>query len=400
MLSGAMTHKVEFSILMRKNVAPVDALNPTGKAHWRTSDHGVLDVEVYRSPSAWPASVEDLFNFAEQERIGMGSAWYQNLASNGLPADSCVRFYVLSRNHVPVAALPVLIHNVPRRAVSALASFYTTLFAPALAGTEGTPALTRLIQAVIAGNGPLQRLEFAPMDPLGRAMGCLRAALKANGMVTFDYFCHGNWFLPVNCDWSSYLQQREGGVRSTVRRMERKLMAERARVEIISDPLDVERCIAAFDHVYGRSWKRPEPYPGFMPGLIRLCAARGWLRLGLVSLAGQAIAVQLWIVANGRAEVYKLAYDESFKAFAPGTVLTACLLQHVLEVDKVSEVDYLIGDDSYKAQWMTQRRERWGLLAFNPRTAAGLLGCLRESAGRVLKAARTWLLGLRAKMLA
>ena len=330
----------------------------------------------------------------------MGSAWYQNLASNGLPADSCVRFYVLSRNHVPVAALPVLMHNVPSRAVSALSSFYTTLFAPALAGTEGTPALTRLIQAVIAGNGPLQRLEFAPMDPLGRAMGCLRAALRANGMVTFDYFCHGNWFLPVNCDWSSYLQQREGGVRSTVRRMERKLMAERARVEIISDPLDVERCIAAFDHVYGRSWKRPEPYPGFMPGLIRLCAARGWLRLGLVSLAGQAIAVQLWIVANGRAEVYKLAYDESFKAFAPGTVLTARLLQHVLEVDKVSEVDYLIGDDSYKAQWMTQRRERWGLLAFNPRTAAGLRGCLRESAGRVLKAARTWLLGLRAKLLA
>lgn len=375
--------------------APVEAPNPAAVPQLLHCDKGADGVEVYRNPSAWPADVESLFMAAENERIGMGSDWYQNLIGSGLPSDSGVRFYVLRRNRVPVAALPLLLRDAPNKALSALANFYTTLFAPALAGTEGTPALTLLLRAAITDNGPLQRLEFGPMDPQGKAMICLRAALKANGLATFDYFCHGNWYLPVSTDWPSYLQQREGSLRSTVRRMEKKLRAEQACIEVLSDPLDVERGIAAFDHVYARSWKRPEPFPGFMPGLIRLCATRGWLRLGLVSLAGQAIAVQLWIVANGRAEVYKLAYDEAFKAFAPGTVLTARLMQHVFEVDKVTEVDYLIGDDSYKAQWMSERRERWGLIAYNPRTVAGLIGCLREAAGRGLKAARARLLRLR-----
>jgi len=41
-------------------------------------------------------------------------------------------------------------------------------------------------------------------------------------------------------------------------------------------------------------------------------------------------------------------------------VLTAALMQHALDVDRVQTVDYLIGDDAYKREWMSHRREPAG----------------------------------------
>jgi CelD/BcsL family acetyltransferase involved in cellulose biosynthesis len=68
-------------------------------------------------------------------------------------------------------------------------------------------------------------------------------------------------------------------------------------------------------------------------------------------------------------------------------LLTALLMEHVIEVDKVAEVDYLIGDDPYKKTWMSHRRERWGVIAYNPRSLAGLAGWTREALARLVKSA-------------
>ena len=62
-------------------------------------------------------------------------------------------------------------------------------------------------------------------------------------------------------------------------------------------------------------------------------------------------------------------------------------MEHVLDVDKVREVDYLTGDDKYKQDWMSHRRERWGILAMNPRTVRGALAILRHIGGRAVKRA-------------
>ena len=97
------------------------------------------------------------------------------------------------------------------------------------------------------------------------------------------------------------------------------------------------------------------------------------------------MAAQLWIVNHGKASIFKLAYDESLPQYAAGTILTGHLMAHVIDHDKVMEVDYLIGDDPYKRSWMSHRRERWGIVAYNPRTVLGLLALLRETTARLLR---------------
>jgi hypothetical protein len=62
------------------------------------------------------------------------------------------------------------------------------------------------------------------------------------------------------------------------------------------------------------------------------------------------------------------------------------MLEHALDIDRVEEVDYLSGDDNYKANWMSDRRERWGIMVFNPKTVWGAAGILRHIGGKSLKA--------------
>ncbi|MDP2323701.1 MAG: hypothetical protein Q8N51_06685, partial [Gammaproteobacteria bacterium] len=56
-----------------------------------------------------------------------------------------------------------------------------------------------------------------------------------------------------------------------------------------------------------------------------------------------------------------------------------------MEEDQVLEVDYLIGNDPYKQAWMNRRRERWGIVAYNPKTLSGAFGMCQEALARPLK---------------
>lgn len=223
------------------------------------------------------------------------------------------------------------------------------------------------------------------MDPESTSFRTLLAALQASGLVPFRFFCFGNWYLQVHDDWTTYFKNREGTLRSTIKRMTKKFAAEGGTLELVQGGANLDRSLAAYERVYASSWKKPEPYPEFVPGLIRTCAERGWLRLGVAWLNGEPIAAQLWIVSNGKANIYKLAYDENFKLYASGTLLTAMLMEHAIEKDRVVEVDYLIGDDPYKKSWMSHRRERWGIIAYDPETVTGMFGLSKEVLGRRLK---------------
>ena len=352
---------------------------------------------IFRHPDEFPEDVERLFAQGERAGISLGSAWFRTLIAAVIQPGDAVRFHVLRRDARAVAALPVIARasRIPlHRTVESLSNYYTTLYAPLLDPQVDAQGLTPLLGAIRRAESPLATLRLQPMDPQSRSYTVLLDALRLAGFLPFEFYCFGNWFLSAPQDWPSFLAGRNSKMRSNIKRMEKKLAQEGGTVEIVIDGAGHERAIEAYQEVYDASWKQAEPYPQFMPKLIAQATERGWLRLGIVWLGLKPIAAQVWIVANGKADIYKVAYDEAFKEYSPGTVLTARLMQHVLERDGVGEVDYLVGDDPYKKNWMSDRRERWGIVAYNPRTFGGALGALREGMGRLVK--RVWL-GLKAR---
>ncbi|WP_374661037.1 GNAT family N-acetyltransferase [Inhella sp.] len=330
-------------------------------------------------PREFDAALMALFAQAERADIESGASWYANLVDTVFPTVGEAVFYVLMQNGQPVAVLPL--RREPLRMglmLHSLSNYYSSRWQPLLADGAGVAEMGALLRALRARERGLVGLRLDALDVEMRAL--LQQALLAAGFSAYAHFRFKNWTLDAPPDWPAYLASRKGKQRSDLKRMGAKLQEQGGSLSVClgQDADELAQALADFQRVYASSWKQAEPYADFVPGLVHTAARQGWLRLGRVHLNGQAIAAQIWFVHAGRASIFKVAYDEAFKANSPGSLCTALLMRHVMEQDAVGHVDYLIGDDAYKRLWMNQCRDREALLGFNWRHPLGCLGALRE----------------------
>lgn len=354
-------------------IDPAAAARPGARPAARTVTRHALSLPL-------PEDLENLLALSACANLESSGHWYANLHCSLYAADPGMAMWALRDGPRVLAALPLRVEaKRPVRTVWPLShDFYTALFTPAMAPQATPQDLAELLRGILKALGPVHGLRFSPMDAEAPTFRLMESALREAGLPSFRFFCFDNWSLQAPATWAEYLAGRSANQRSAIRRGARKLLERGGRMEIITNPADVARGMAAYWQVYAASWKQDEPWPVFIDGLAHRCAEQGELRLGLAWLDGRPIAAQLWMVGHGRAEIVKLAYDEMYKELAPGNALTAALLRHAIERDEVRQVDYLIGGDTYKRTWMSHQVERWGLMAYNPRTLLGLLGWLRQ----------------------
>ena len=356
-------------------------------------------VETYTDLNALPADADAVFNQASAASgMFLSKAWFANLTAHGLGVGNRLRIYgVRDRADAALSMLLPLRQATGRfglRRLEGLANWYSSLYGVlALPGDRQREHLQRLAQVLAAERPHWDVLDLHPLDPTDPLFRPLLDALDAAGMATQRYFCFVNWYLDVGGrSYDTYADSLPSQLKSTLKRKGRQLARTgRAQFELVTGGEQLEPAIAAYQAVYARSWKSPEPSPAFMPGLIRTCAAQGWLRLGIATVDGVPAAAQLWIVCHGVAAIYKLAYDERYASLSIGSLLTEQLMRHVIDIDQVSEVDYLTGDDAYKRDWMSASRERCGIIAFNLRSPRGLAAAaLHLGGGRMKALLRRW----------
>lgn len=279
----------------------------------------------------------------------------------------------------------LLTYEAPGTPRQALCNYYASLFSPVITACGEVADAAAAVARVVTTRPRPPTLQLAPLSRLDAAL--LGDAFRSEGWFAKRYFCFGNWYLPCQgATFGAYLASRPSQLRHTLARKSRSFFSNSAsRIQVVTDPADVDDAMAAYDRVFLKSWKRPEPYPHFIKGWARICASEGWLRMGIAWVGEVPVAVQFWFFRAGRAYIYKLAYDEDYARLSAGTVLTAHMFRHALDVDHASEIDYLTGDDPYKRDWMTHRRERVGLLACDLRSPKGLIRAAFETAGTVKK---------------
>ena len=339
--------------------------NKTDALEYIRNYHALFDATTPPNPfasSAW------LSHFIEQVATDEWSFLLANAAENGPGA--------------------TLLYATPRKPThfAAVSNYYTSLYSAIVGAPKNCSAAAQaIVRQIVVGPSRCAVVDLAPLDDSSSQTQALRSAFREAGWYVKSYFCFGNWFLPTaGLSFAEYMAQRPSQLRNTWARKKRKFHTAGGRLEIIDGRNGTTgAALDALNAVYAKSWKRPEPFPGFVPGWAQVCARNGWLRMGIAWMENRPIAAQFWFTVHQKAYIFKLAYDESQASWSAGTLLTAHLIEHSIEQDRVDEIDYLTGDDEYKKTWMSSRRVRIGLRACNPCTVRGLAIASYELLGSV-----------------
>ncbi|WP_119459903.1 GNAT family N-acetyltransferase [Rhodospirillaceae bacterium SYSU D60014] len=324
--------------------------------------------------------------------------WYANFAATCLDPGERLRLYELSSG----TDQPIVLFlreradrfgPLPARTLASLTNYYscgfsiTGLDSAADGSTDGAGRIANWARELRRGKNRPDRIAFDALDAPSPSFDALVAGLRDAGYLVETYPQFGNWYLTVHApDFDAYWAGRDARLRNTVERKERKLRREhQMTMEIVDAPNDAERAIAAYEEVYAQSWKTPEPYGTFIPGLIRTGFATAVATVGLLRLEDRPVAAQLWIRhrhrQQHRATIFKLAHTESAKQFSVGSILTRHMMRHAFENGRgtsLREIDFGRGDDPYKRLWLPERRQRWGVIAYEPATLAGLAYAVRN----------------------
>ena len=337
--------------------------------------------------SQLPESANALFAQAEKDSVFFSRPWFENLVEHALEdGQSMLLACVLDGDRV-LAMLPMLKGDGDHW--RSLGHLYTSLFSILLVnggpGNDRQEILTSLVRGL--EQLPVNSLRLAPIADDDGGLHALQKTMESSGFFCHRYFRFYNWIHRVQGQsFDDYMAARPARVRNTIARKQRKLEREHGYHVRLYMSGDLRQAKADYNAVYGSSWKARELFTEFVDGLADTLAARGWLRLAILYVGEAPAAAQFWFVVKRKASIFRLAYDERWKQYSPGSILIKYLMEQVIETDQVDEIDFLTGNDAYKQDWMSERRERWGLYcarARQPQTRTdGFIGSLGEWARR------------------
>ena len=338
-----------------------------------------MEFVYYASLKELPTSADALFAEGEKRSIFLSRPWFDNLTAHPEKNGKKTGFACVV-DHGEMRAILPLIESGGGNWRS-LHHRYTPFFSLLLAAEDRQQALNCLVKGLLAL--PCAGLLLEPVGDDDPSVTDLQRALEAAGCHCERNFRFYNWILRLEGEsFADYLASRPSRLRNTIRRKQRKLQRDHDLEIRLHIGEEAPHAMRDYHTVYRASWKANEQYEDFLDGMVERFSRAGATRLGVLHADGQPIAAQLWFVMYRKASIFRLAYDEKWRSYSPGSILTSHLMRHVIDIDGVEEVDFLTGNEAYKQEWMSLRRERWALGCACParRTSrlARLAGAMRK----------------------
>ncbi len=285
--------------------------------------------------------------------------WFADMARHCLPGSKPA----IVEAHSGTAEAWLLMRQDGFGRAAPLANYYNFTFRPVFGGDYDEVTRLRLIAMIAAQLKPhAHQISMSPVPDEDDSASLLERGFVQAGWYVIREHADENHILQVRGrTFDQYWQERPGQLRSTVRRKSAKnIVSLRIESEFVNESW------ADYEAVYAASWKPAEGVPAFLQSVAQREAKAGALRLGLAYVDGKPVAAQFWTVENGEALIHKLAHVEDAVAASPGTLLSAAMFQHVIDVDGVRIIDFGTGNDAYKRDWMEEVRPRYRLKMYWP----------------------------------
>lgn len=377
-----------------ENEATSEAALPGDRVH--PADIAGLRICEYHELEALPNSYSELLDVEGRRNLQRSRLWLQATIRYAAPLGSApVLLGVEDAAGVPSALSVGFATEQFGRARRCRALALQTGDEPyrplVVAGLSPVDAMVMVARYARRSDPPYDVLRISPLDVDGELFTLLPSILRVEGWILQRFLMFPNWYEQVSGrDSAEYLRalrarpERPSG--SRVERRARSLESSgRSRIEISVGGATLDTAIWDYERVFARSWKHGLAGLPYQRAIIQVAAQAGALRLALLYVDDKPAAAQFWMVTGGVGYLHRSAYDAHFRELSPGTLLTWHVVRHLLDVDHVEELDLGVGDDAYKSDWASKRRERWGIVAFNPRTWAGLKAASFNIGGRIAK---------------
>jgi len=317
-----------------------------------------MEFKCYSDWSQLPRNADNLFSSAAHDSMFFSRVWFETLTMSALQGDERLLLACVVERNAVLAVLPL------KQGVNndwyALGHLYSWLYTLLMDERSSEGVIQCLARGIV--DSGCQSLRLEPVAEEDHKILKLQSELEAAGFYCNRQYRFYNWFHPVKEKHiDDYMSARPSRVINTIARKQRKLAREHQFEFCLYSNENISTGLADYNAVYQSSWKAKELFDELVENLVQTFASQNWLRLGVLYIDGEAAAAQLWFVVHGKANIFKLAYDEKWKQYSPGSILIRQMIEYVIDKDGVEEIDFLMGNDAYKQDWMTGRRERWGL---------------------------------------
>ena len=305
-----------------------------------------------------PESARALFTQAEKESLFDSRQWFECLTATALESNHALVLACVVSGDQVMAMLP-LMQCVGVKTWYSLRHGFTPLFNLLMAKDDQEQVIACLADGL--SHLPINGLLLEPVANDDENLNRLQKRLAAAGYRCDYRFRHYNWIHRLQGQsYAEYMAARPAQLRNTIARKKRKLEREHGYDIRLFTGDEVLRGLPDYYVAYHASWKQNEiKNAAFQDCVVDKFSRAGWSRMAILYVKGQPIAAQLWFVHNHKANIFRLAYDKAWRLYSPGSILTSFLMEHVIDTDKVIEIDFLTGNDAYKQDWMSERRERF-----------------------------------------
>jgi len=314
-----------------------------------------MKFECYSNWSQLPESVDLLFEYCSNQSMFFTREWFETLSATTTEDSESLLLVSVVEEGCVLALLPLVSKGENWGVFN---HRYTALYSPLLLADKPAEVLACLAEGL--AQVPVHSLALSPVAEDDSNMLGLRKAMGASGYEYQQHFFFYNWIHRMQQQsFDEYMAERPAQLRNTIVRKSRKLAREHKYEMRMFKGGEVQQGLTDYHAAYSASWKANEQYVALLDSLAMNLAVPDWTRLAVLYIDGKAAAAQLWFVVQGKASIFRLAYDNEWKHYSPGSILTVYLMQYVIDIDKVDEIDFLTGNEAYKQDWMSVRRQRW-----------------------------------------
>lgn len=343
-----------------------------------------MQLKIISSWQELPPKAISLLDHFDSISPFMGSSWFSLFHRYVAESLGEQKWLILEDTDKVLAILPMLeCQDGKTRILKSLTNYYSPYFELICEPENKATLLQILTQKSEHYFKQFDRIEISPLTPENHSL--ISSSFRNIGFHIHSYVHTVNWQLKSIGDFDHYWKSRSSRLRNTVARKLKKITKTNEFEFMVFKSGDINSALIDYHEVYFKSWKNNEPYPAFIDELARKSSNTDKLRLGFLFKEGQAVATQLWLTSTKTAYIFKLAYDPDYAKQSVGSLLSYFMFREAIETDHVETIDYLTGNDNYKASWMDTKRNLQGIHCSNTKTLRGTISKVKNQTSTTIK---------------